>query len=271
MHAECQPDPGHVSTDPAEPEQAERRAGEIGADRFRPLTAGTQRDAFGHQVACQAQDQRPGEFGGRPRTAGSAADCHAVPGRRGQVDRRVAETGCHQQPQAGESLEQALWECRSLAHDHDDSVVVQHLRQLRLVRDVLAQRANCDAITDGRPVRECGRRTLIIIQDSAVQRHLGHLIAILLTPRYPSRSATGLRAGQPPSFGKRSGHGHHDSAAAHVVSCRIGVPSGRVIWRLLIWSRESAVPLVNVVSVPGWRVQLPRSWAAPVRSMICRA
>jgi hypothetical protein len=47
-----------------------------------------------------------------------------VPGRRGQVDRGVAETGCHEQPQAGESVEQALGKGRSLAHDHDDFVVV---------------------------------------------------------------------------------------------------------------------------------------------------
>jgi hypothetical protein len=104
----------------------------------------------------------------------SCRDRHAVPGRRGQVDRRVAETGCHQQPQAGESAEQALGKGRSLAHDHDDFVGVQHLRQLRFVRDVLAQRANCDAVTDGRPVRECGRPTLEVIQDRAAQ-HLGHL------------------------------------------------------------------------------------------------
>jgi hypothetical protein len=55
---------------------------------------------------------------------------------------------------------------------------MQHLRQLRLVWDVLAQRADGDAITDGRPVRECARRIVMVIQYGAAQ-HLGHLIAIL--------------------------------------------------------------------------------------------
>lgn len=50
MRTECQSEAGHVGADPAEPEQTERRAGEVNADSVQPPPAGANRNSFGHQI-----------------------------------------------------------------------------------------------------------------------------------------------------------------------------------------------------------------------------
>ena len=58
VHAERLPDPGDLRPEPAEPDHAERGAGEVGADRLLPA-AGADRGVLLRQVPGDGEDRAP--------------------------------------------------------------------------------------------------------------------------------------------------------------------------------------------------------------------
>jgi hypothetical protein len=164
VHLEGLPDTGDAGAEPAEADDAEAGAGEIGADGRLPA-AGAQGGVLGGDVPGDREDQRPGQLGGAGGVRGGPADGDAAVAGGGEVDGGVAGAGGDQQPQLRQAVEQAARERRPLAHGHDDVEGGQPLGDGVLVVEVVGKRHDLQRLGDARPVGELRRGPLVVVED----------------------------------------------------------------------------------------------------------
>ncbi len=170
VHVERATDGGHELADVADADDAERRPAQTVPDAALPAAAGMELGILARDVAYGRENQRPRELACRAGPAARPAYGHAALGGGGEIDRRIAHAGRHEQSKLGQRREQRAVERRSLAHRDDDLERRERLDKLRAIVDVIVQHGNIDAIGDRLPIGHRQRDALVIIEDRAVQR-----------------------------------------------------------------------------------------------------
>jgi hypothetical protein len=174
VHLEGLPDPGDPRAEPAEAEDAEPVAREVGADGLLP-PAGADRGVLLRHVPGDGEDQRPGQLGGAGQVRAGTADGDAALGGRGDVDGDVARAGGDQQLQVRQPLEHAAREGGALAHRDDDVEGLQAPDQRVLIPDVVGELHHLDRLRHPGPVGVRRGDVLVVVQDGDAMHGLGLL------------------------------------------------------------------------------------------------
>ncbi|KPY50464.1 hypothetical protein ALO56_05267 [Pseudomonas viridiflava] len=165
LHAERLTVAGNPLADTAQPQNAQRLAVQIAAQPDLPVT-GAQCIGFGHQIASDAHDQRPGQLRRCLLVAVGAAHRNIQPFGRCDVDGRIAHAAGGQQFQSRELAEQGGVEQGSFAHHADHIEVLEALDHGGSVGGEVMQEADLADGVQWRPVHHIAGHVLPVIKHS---------------------------------------------------------------------------------------------------------
>ena len=181
LHAERVSDVGHLAAEPAEPDDAQRRAGQVQRDELLPLS-GPGPAVFAAGVASDGENEPPGQFDGRGGNEVGAAHHDPQFGGRLHVEGIVLQARGDEKLEVGESLEQGSGERGPLAHRDHDVEAVEPLDDLVGVGEVILKTRHRHLVAQHRPVGHGESHRLVVIEDSHTQARIP-TVCLLLSAR----------------------------------------------------------------------------------------
>ena len=125
-------------------------------------------------MAGQFEHQPDGNAGGRAAERAGAADRDAARLGRLGIDRGVAHAGGDQELQVGERVDHRLRKAGALAHGDDDLEALQRLDDLIRAAEMVVENLELDVGLDLGPIGDLEDDVLVIVENSAANRHDFH-------------------------------------------------------------------------------------------------
>ena len=117
-----------------------------------------------------------------------AADGNAALAARFDIERVIAGAGGDQELQVGEGFDNLAREGGAFAHADDDREALQGLDRFVLAGEGFVEHLDLDVLGDPRPVGECQRHILVIVENSGPN----HAQVLSLRPERPGRATIGM-------------------------------------------------------------------------------